>query len=556
MSNSPQTPPLSPEFDSTENTTAPQDSQRGSKKLILKITSLSLFSFIALAFVAYLSLHNYEKRDSLLKAQLDLSYKVTATEDIARMLENLRKTLLQESLKDLRETAPPMEGIQKNMSSLKSIDDPLLNQAFESFLDVRKQLKILNTFFSKQNALLNNPNQNAENFTWVSQQIKEQKTRVVDGLSAFLAQTITFQQKLLTQRDLKKEALKSYENDALNNLYFVLGLLGVAIFLIHMVAAYLISRPLAKITQRMRDLNAGNINDDVQGIERNDEFGDIARMLHDFRENAMKIHKMQRHLQETIAESKKTSQMKNQFISRIGHELRTPLNSIIGYSEMIVDSVNDKMDLQKLRQDINQIADAGQNLLNMVDSVLELTDDAENNIITPEKFNVREEVQQILPNLEVVILKNRNKFKVHCPDSSLVMDSDPKKTMKILANLIENAANFTQSGQITLDITAGKLGDLNAILFKVKDTGCGIESSKLKNLFNAFDYADSKTKSENGSGLGLAIVKKICDELHGQVSVESILNEGSTFYIALPANHEEAHQRAEKLNLSPLAEAI
>ena len=130
--------------------------------------------------------------------------------------------------------------------------------------------------------------------------------------------------------------------------------------------------------------------------------------------------------------------------------------------------------------------------------------------------------------------------------------------MRILSNLIRNAANFIQSGQITLEITAGKLGDLNAICFKVKDTGCGIDSSKLKTLFNAFDYEDTPEKSKNGPGLGLglAIVKKICDDLHGQVSVESRLNQGTTFYVTLPANHKEAHQRAEKLNLSPLAEAI
>ncbi|HBN23023.1 MAG TPA: hypothetical protein DD412_07280 [Holosporales bacterium] len=556
MSDTSQAPQLSPGTGSTETTDASQSPQKGSKKLILKIISLSLFSFIALAFVAYLSLDNYKNHATLLKAQLELSHQATAAGDVARTVKNLKKGLSLGSTKDLRETTLSMQDVQKKMSSFKNIDSPLLTEAFETFLEVKKQLKILDTFFMKQRALLNKGSQNTDNLAWVSQQIKEQTTRVVGDLSSFLTQITTFQKELQSQGELKKEALKSYESDTLNNLYLVLGLLGLAIFLLHTVAAYLISKPLAQITQRMRDINAGNMKGDVQGTEQNDEFGDIARMLHEFRENAIKIEKMQRHLQETIAESKKASQMKNQFMARIGHELRTPLNSIIGYSEMIVDSVNDKMDLQQLRQDINQIADAGQNLLNMVDSVLELTDEGENNIIAPERFNVREEIQQILPNLEVVILKNRNKFKVYCPDSTLLMDSDPKKTMKVLANLIENAANFTKSGQITLDITAGKLGDLNAICFKVKDTGCGIDVSKLKTLFNAFDHADSTTKSQNGSGLGLAIVKKICDDLHGQVSVESSLNQGATFYVTLPANHKEAHQRAEKINLSPLAEAI
>jgi len=556
VSDTSQAPQLSPGTGSTETTDASQSPQKGSKKLILKIISLSLFSFIALAFVAYLSLDNYKNHATLLKAQLELSHQATAAGDVARTVKNLKKGLSLGSTKDLRETTLSMQDVQKKMSSFKNIDSPLLTEAFETFLEVKKQLKILDTFFMKQRALLNKGSQNTDNLAWVSQQIKEQTTRVVGDLSSFLTQITTFQKELQSQGELKKEALKSYESDTLNNLYLVLGLLGLAIFLLHTVAAYLISKPLAQITQRMRDINAGNMKGDVQGTEQNDEFGDIARMLHEFRENAIKIEKMQRHLQETIAESKKASQMKNQFMARIGHELRTPLNSIIGYSEMIVDSVNDKMDLQQLRQDINQIADAGQNLLNMVDSVLELTDEGENNIIAPERFNVREEIQQILPNLEVVILKNRNKFKVYCPDSTLLMDSDPKKTMKVLANLIENAANFTKSGQITLDITAGKLGDLNAICFKVKDTGCGIDVSKLKTLFNAFDHADSTTKSQNGSGLGLAIVKKICDDLHGQVSVESSLNQGATFYVTLPANHKEAHQRAEKINLSPLAEAI
>ncbi len=238
-------------------------------------------------------------------------------------------------------------------------------------------------------------------------------------------------------------------------------------------------------------------------------------------------------------------------MGRMGHELRTPLSSIIGYSEMIVDSVDDKMDLQKLRTDIDKIANAGQNLLVMVDSVLELTDESEDNAVKPESFNVREEVQQVLPALEVVILKNKNKFKVHCPDASLMMDSDPKKVNKVLINLIKNAADFTKNGQLTLDITAAHLGDLEAICFKIKDTGCGIEASKIPGLFSAFEQGSTEK-----TGLGLAIVKKITDELHGQVSVDSIVNQGSTFTITLPCNHAHAHERAQKLLISPLADAV
>jgi len=556
VSDSSQTPQSSKETGSATVDDASQTPQKGSKKLVLKITSLSLVSFIALSLVAYLSFNNYQNHGSLLRAQLELAQKITTVDDTIGFIDDLRSALSLENTKGFLKVSPPMLGLQTKMSFLKSMDSPFLTKAFETFLEIKKQQKVLDTLFMKQKAIVTKEDQSAENLTWVTQQIKEQKTRIMDNLSLFLTQIESFQKELQAQGNLKKEALKSYENDTLNALYLVLGLMGLGILLVHMVAAYLISKPLTQITQRMRDINDGKMNDAVQGTERNDEFGDIARMLHAFRENAIKIEQMQRHLQESIAASKKESQLKNKFMARIGHELRTPLNSIIGYSEMIVDSVNDKMDLQQLRQDINQIADAGQNLLSMVDSVLELTDEGEGNVITPEKFNVREEIQQILPNLEVVILKNRNKFKVYCPDSTLMMDSDPKKTMKVLANLIENAANFTESGQITLDITAGKLGDLNAICFKIKDTGCGIESSKLKNLFNAFDLADAGEKSQGGSGLGLAIVKKICNDLHGQVSVESTLNQGATFYVTLPANHKEAHKRAENLNLSPLAEAI
>jgi len=556
VSDSSQAPQTLQEISSSENPNMSQVSQKGSKKLVLKIVSLSLVSFMALAVIAYISFNNYKQYDFLLKIQLELSHNVTEVDKIVDLIKSFKKALLLENTKEFKEAVHLMEEIQRKISSFKNIGSPSLTKAFETSLEVNKQLKILDTFFMRQTVLLNNGSKNTENLAWFSQQIKEQTRRVADELTSFLTQIRNFQKELLTQREVKKEALKSYESDTLNTLYLELGLLGLAILLVHMAAAYLISKPLAQITQRMRDINDGKVNDDVQGVERNDEFGDIARMLHAFRENAIKIEQMQHHLRETIAESKKASQLKNQFMTRIGNELRAPLSSIISYSEIIVDSVHDKMDLQKLRQDINQITNAGQNLLNMVDSVLELTDEGENSVIASEKFNVREEIQQILPSLEVIILKNRNKFKVYCPDSTLTMDSDPKKTMRILSNLIRNAANFTQSGQITLEITAGKLGDLNAICFKVKDTGCGIDSSKLKTLFNGFDYEDTPEKSKNGPGLGLVIVKKICDDLHGQVSVESRLNQGATFYVILPANHKEAHQRAEKLNLSPLAEAI
>tara|TARA_R110002095_G_C4236214_1_gene238515 strand:+ start:180 stop:1799 length:1620 start_codon:yes stop_codon:yes gene_type:complete len=530
---------------------------KNSKKLVLKIASLSLVSFMALAFVAYVSLNNYKNYNSLLKRQTELSQSIIIAKDTAYLTQQLTASLSLDKATPPQDSNTLLDKMQKNITSLKSIDDPLLGEVFSIFLEIKKQTKVLYTFLAKKKTLQNQAPQNTEKLTWISQQIKEQVGRILGDISSLSTQIEGFQKDLQTQALATKEGLESYKSDTLNNLYLVLGLLGLAILFVHIVAAYFISKPLSQITQRMRDINDGKINDDVQGTDRNDEFGDIARMLHAFRENAIKIEQMQKHLQETIAETKKASHIKNQFMARMSHELRTPLNAIIGYSEMIVDSVNDKMDLQQLRQDINQIADAGQNLLSMVDSVLELTEEGENNVITPENFNVREEVQQILPNLEVIILKNRNKFKVHCPDASLMMNSAPKKVMKILSNLIENAANFTKSGQITLDIIAGNLGDLEAICFKVKDTGSGIEPSKISTLFKAFEQADtSSTRTQGGSGLGLAIVKKICDELHGQVSVESHLNQGTIFYVTLPSNHQEADERSKKLNLSPLADAI
>ncbi len=532
--------------------------QKSSKRLVLKITSLSLASLFAFAIIAYISFNNYEHYNHLLKEQQVITQKLSTLKGLQQNLLNLQKYTTQESLNSSSLPIDTvMQKIEKAFSTLKDVNNPLLTRAFSQFLEVKKQTKTLKAFLAKRATILKQTPLNQKKISWLNEQSNSQKKRISDEIAPLFkhVQALKHEQKQII--NMKSEDIKSFESDTLNTLYIILGILALAVFCIHFIAAYLISKPLTQITQRMRDINDGKVSGEVHGTERNDEFGDIARMLQAFRENALKIEQMQQHLQQTIAESKKSTQIKNQFMARMSHELRTPLNAIIGYSEMIVDSVNDKMDLKQLRNDINQIADAGQNLLTMVDSVLELTEDDDENSVKTENFNVREEVQQVLPALEVIILKNKNKFKVHCPDASLMMDSDPKKIKRVLINLIKNAANFTKNGQLTLDIIAANLGDLEAVCFKVKDTGCGIESSKIGSLFNAFEQKESSsTKTQGGAGLGLAIVKKITDDLHGQVSVESTLNQGSTFTVILPCHYKQADERAQKIMLSPLAEAV
>jgi len=245
-------------------------------------------------------------------------------------------------------------------------------------------------------------------------------------------------------------------------------------------------------------------------------------------------------------EAQEANQAKSQFLSRISHEFRTPLNAIIGFSQLL--SGDDNLDKEQ-QECLGEINHASEHLLNLINEVLDLSHIESGKvkvlISAVKASDLVQEAGRMLINqaeergvrlsLPDVIVDNRD-----------LLVTDGGRIKQILINLISNGIKYNREGGslvVSLDVVDG------ACVFSVKDTGLGIEEKRLETLFDPFTRAHSEKLKIEGNGLGLSICKKLADLLGGEIRVQSILGEGSTFTLRLPVEPPEALLASEVLTI-------
>ncbi len=236
-------------------------------------------------------------------------------------------------------------------------------------------------------------------------------------------------------------------------------------------------------------------------------------------------------------EAAEASKAKSAFLANMSHELRTPLNAINGYSEMLLEEVED-LGQTELRPDLEKIRAAGKHLLGLINDILDLSKiEAGKMDVFVEDLDLPKLLAEVQDIVLPIMAKNENQLDVRHPPALGPMRSDQTKVRQILFNLLSNAAKFTKQGQITLDVMRQARADGDWLVFEVTDTGIGMTPDQVTKLFSAFSQADpSTTRNYGGTGLGLAITKHFCLMLGGDVTVRSEQGTGSTFTVSLPAN--------------------
>ena len=234
---------------------------------------------------------------------------------------------------------------------------------------------------------------------------------------------------------------------------------------------------------------------------------------------------------------------KSQFLANMSHELRTPLNAVIMYSELLQEEAEDQ-GVEGFIPDLDKIRAAGKHLLALVNGVLDLSKiEAGKMELYLETFGVADMVQDVTVTIQPLVQKKHNALHLEIPPDAGQMYADLTKVRQILFNLLSNACKFTERGAVTVRAhrLAGGSGGADAIEFRVSDTGIGLTAEQIAKLFQPFTQADaSTTRKFGGTGLGLAISKRFCEMMGGDLTVESVPDQGSTFILRLPARVQKA----------------
>ncbi len=302
-------------------------------------------------------------------------------------------------------------------------------------------------------------------------------------------------------------------------------------------------RPLHALTEFTRRVAEGDLNGKAE-VVRADEVGRLT----------MAFNTMVERLGVTLVSKEKAEAAdaaKSRFLATMSHELRTPLNAVIGYSQLIQETCEDRH-IEGLSEDLSRIERAGGILLHLVNQVLDYSKaEAEKIELHPETFRVRPVIQDVMATVRPLAAKNRNRLSVVTPAAPLQIHADLMRFQQSLLNLVSNACKFTVDGEVTVEASREQAGQLDWLLVSVRDTGIGISPEHQGKLFQAFTQADSSTtRKYGGTGLGLAISRKMCRLMGGDISVESEPGRGSNFKMRIPAGAAPPESEGENYDAS------
>jgi PAS domain S-box-containing protein len=232
---------------------------------------------------------------------------------------------------------------------------------------------------------------------------------------------------------------------------------------------------------------------------------------------------------------------KSQFLANMSHELRTPLNAILGYSELLMEEV-EELNLEEdiFSSDLKRISDAGKHLLALINDVLDISKiEAGKMDLYFELFDVKGMVTAVCATVQNLFEESGNQLRVEYENEPTVMTSDLTKVRQTLLNLLSNANKFTDKGEVVVRVRREVREDETWMVFEVQDTGIGMSDEQRERLFRPFVQAEASiTRRFGGTGLGLALCRRFCDMLGGSITVESELGKGSTFRFSLPNRRE------------------
>ena len=357
-------------------------------------------------------------------------------------------------------------------------------------------------------------------------QIYLEKTSVIEGVS---------------KEDVFKDfETRKYEQISVMLVSFVILLLALILFIRRRYLFAYLQLEKHNLTKLLSDIESYSNADKVEEFKSMIKNGNAS-------ETYALMSEMLQELQESKDVADAANTTKTLFLANMSHELRTPLNGIVGFTKILKSTALDN------EQDdfVNVIRKSSEDLLTIINDILDISKIENGGVVLEEVyFNPMEEFENVIESYAANASKKDIDFSLWIDPvlSTRLLRSDPGKIKQVLINLISNAVKFTEN-KGTIDVLIEKV-DLSkddiAIKFSVKDTGIGISKDQEEKVFEAFTQADSSTSRKyGGTGLGLTISSSLVNALGGALKVESVINEGSTFYFTLNLAKKEIARNKE-----------
>ncbi|MEU4062775.1 HAMP domain-containing protein [Streptomyces wedmorensis] len=291
----------------------------------------------------------------------------------------------------------------------------------------------------------------------------------------------------------------------------------------------------------------------------------LAQRNKDIESKNLVIEQARQELEARAQQLSRTSLYKSEFLANMSHELRTPLNSLLILARLLAQ--NGEGNLTEKQIDYAEVIhSAGSDLLQLINDILDLSKvEAGKMDIRREPFPLRKLTEYLQATFGPVADERRIAFTVTLADDVPdELDSDEARLRQILRNLLSNALKFTDEGRVTLTVEHATLdetppallGGRAVLAFRITDTGIGIPTGQLKDVFEAFQQGDGTTaRRYGGTGLGLSISREVAGLLGGAIEATSSPGHGSTFTFYLPTSRPPSASRPSPLGASPGTEA-
>ncbi|MEO5333307.1 MAG: response regulator [Magnetococcus sp. YQC-5] len=235
-----------------------------------------------------------------------------------------------------------------------------------------------------------------------------------------------------------------------------------------------------------------------------------------------------------LAKAKETAEAANRaksgFLANMSHEIRTPMNSIIGMTELVLETATDP----KHRKYLTTAIASARTLLSLINNILDLSKIESGKLqLEAILFDLRQILADSLDAMSILVQSKNLKLTWRVEDDvPHCFIGDPTRLRQVIMNLVGNAIKFTESGSVT--VTVEQAGDQGQ-RFSVKDTGIGIPLQRQAHIFDSFTQADqSTTRKYGGTGLGTTIAKEIVEKMGGRIWLTSEVNQGTTFFFEIP----------------------